>query len=84
MENIFFNEIKKGEKPCKLMDVYNQFDLLFIKSLFQCEQIPHKIEFEQGSALYAGSPTIESTVFILEKDYDDAVNILDEYYKTRL
>jgi hypothetical protein len=75
MENIFLNEIKKGEKAYKLMEVYDQLDLMFLKSLFQSEQIPYKIEFEHGSTIYAGSATIEATVYILEKDHEDAIKI---------
>jgi hypothetical protein len=84
MENVFLNEVRKGEKSCKLMDVYDQLDLMFVKSLFLSEQIPYKIEFEHGSAIYAGSPTIETAVYILEKDREDAVKILEEYEKTKL
>jgi hypothetical protein len=84
MENIFINEVKKGEKACKLMDVYDQMDLMFVKSLFQSEQIPYKIEFEHGSTIYAGSPTIETAVYILEKDHEDAIKIIEEYDKTKL
>jgi hypothetical protein len=51
---------------------------MFIKSLFQSEQIPYKTEFEHGSTLYAGSPTIETAVYVLEKDHDDAVKILED------
>jgi hypothetical protein len=84
MENIFLNEIKKGEKSCKLIDVYDQVDLMFIKSLFQSEQIPYKIEFEHSSTLYAGTPIIETAVYILEKDIEDANKILEEYDKSKL
>jgi hypothetical protein len=82
MENIFLNEVEKGEKPYKLTDVYDQVDLMFLKSLFQSEQIPYKMEFEHGSALYAGSPTIETAVYVLEKDKADANKILEEYNKS--
>jgi hypothetical protein len=84
MEDIFLNEIKKGEKSCKLIDVYDQVDLMFIKSLFQSEQIPYKIEFEHGSTLYAGTSIIETTVYILEKDLEDVNKILEEYNKSKL
>jgi hypothetical protein len=84
MENVFFDEVTKGEKPCKIMDVYDQVDLMFVKSLFQSEQIPYKIEFEHGSTIYAGSPAIETAVYVLEKDHDDAIKILDEYAKSKL
>jgi hypothetical protein len=83
METVFLNEIEKGEKSCKLIDVYDQVDLMFVKSLFQSEQIPYKIEFEHGSTLYAGSPVIETAVHILEKDLVDANKILEEYEKSK-
>jgi hypothetical protein len=84
MENIFSDEVKKGEKPFKLMDVYDQIDVMLLKSLFQSEQIPYKIEFEHGSRIYAGSSIIETAVFILEKDREDAIKILEEYDKAKL
>jgi hypothetical protein len=83
MENIFFNEVEKGEKPCKLIDVYDQVDFMFVKSLFQSEQIPYKIEFEHGSTIYAGTPAIETAVYVLEKDHEDAIKIIEEYTKTK-
>jgi hypothetical protein len=84
MENIFFDEVEKGEKTCKLLDVYDQVDIMFVKSLFQSEQIPYKIEFEHGSTLYAGTSVIETAVYVLEKDHEDAIKILDEYTKSKL
>jgi hypothetical protein len=84
MENIFFSEVKKGEKPYKLIDVYDQVDLMFVKSLFQSEQIPYKTEFEHGSTIYAGTPAIETAVYVLEKDREDAIKIMEEYTKSKL
>jgi hypothetical protein len=83
MENIFFNEVEKGERPYKLTEIYNQVDLMFLKSLFQSEQIPYKMEFEHGSALYAGTSIIETAVYVLEKDKADALKILEEYNKSK-
>jgi hypothetical protein len=84
MEDIFLNEIQKGEKSCKIMDVSDQVDLMLVKSLFQSEQIPYKAEFEHGSALYAGAPVIETAVYVLKKDHDDALKVIEEYDKAKL
>jgi hypothetical protein len=81
MENIFFSEVEKGEKKYKLMDIFNQFDLMFVKSLFQSEQIPYYIDNEYGSKIYPG---LQMGVYILEKDYNDAINIIEEFDKIKL
>jgi hypothetical protein len=83
MENIFIDEINKGEKSYKLTEIYDQVDLMFLKSLFQSEQIPYKMEFEHGSTFYAGTPIIETVVYVLEKDQADAIKILEEYNKSK-
>jgi hypothetical protein len=83
IEDIFSNEVMKGEKPCKLMDVFDQLDLMFIKSVLQSGQIPYKIENENSSRIYSGSPAIETSVYVLEKDYKDAIAVLEEYNKAK-
>ena len=76
MENVFYEEVRKGEKYCKLTYIFDQYNLMFIKSLFQSEQIPYRIDSEYSSKIYPG---IKMGVYILEKDYDDAVKIINAF-----
>ena len=82
MENIFFNEVKNGEKTCLLTNILDQLDLLLIKSLFQSEQIPYYVEFKHFSSIYPflniGTLANEN-IYILEKDYDDVIKLIEEY-----
>jgi hypothetical protein len=82
IEKVFFENIKNGEKALKIMTIYNQLDLMFVKSLFQLEQIPYYVEFEYSSTIYPGvlfDSFTSSNIYILEKDYDDAMKIIEEY-----
>ena len=82
IEKVFFENIKNGEKALKIMTIYNQLDLMFIKSLFQLEQIPYYVEFKYSSTIYPGmffDSFTSSNIYILEKDYDDAMKIIKEY-----
>jgi len=82
IEKMFFEYIKNGEKAFKIMTIYSQLDLMFIKSLFHLEQIPYYVEFEHNSANYPGiffDSFTNSNIYILEKDYNDAIKIIEEY-----
>ncbi|MDR1836303.1 MAG: DUF2007 domain-containing protein [Treponema sp.] len=82
IEKVFFEKIKDGEKAFKIMIIYSQLDLMLIKSLFHLEQIPYYVEFEYSSAIYPGTfidSLANSNIYILEKDYDDAIKIIEEY-----
>jgi len=81
MENLFFDEIRNGENPYKLIEINNQFDLLFIKSLFQSEQIPYYIDSENFSKIYPG---LGMGFHILERDYADALQIINDFYRSKL
>ena len=82
MEEIFFEEVKNGEKTKILTNTLDQFDLTILKSLFQSEQIPYHIEFKHITSVYPflNSATAGSEIFyILEKDYNDVVKLIEEY-----
>jgi hypothetical protein len=86
MEKVFLEEINKGEKAYKIMTIFNQFDLMFIKSLFQSEQIPYFVEFEHSSRMRPGmqiSYLGYSNIYILEKDYNDTIKVIEEYKKNK-
>ncbi|MDR1316916.1 MAG: DUF2007 domain-containing protein [Spirochaetales bacterium] len=82
MADIFYEEAGNGGKTYRLLNVFNQFDLMFVKSLFQSEQIPYYIEREHLSRIRPGMQIGSfgnADVYILEKDYDDAIKIIEEY-----
>jgi hypothetical protein len=87
MEDMFYEEIGNGEKTYQLIYVFNQFDLMFIKSLFQSEQIPYYIESEHISSIRPGMQIGafgNANVYILEKDYNDAIKIIEEYRNNKM
>jgi hypothetical protein len=86
MEEVFYQEVAKGEKIYYLMDILNQFDLMFVKSLFQSEEIPYLIESEHISKIRPGMQIGSfgnAGAYILEKDYDNAVKIIEKYKKNK-
>jgi hypothetical protein len=78
MENIFIEETGNGEKAIKFLKISNESDGMIIESLFKSEQIPYKIEFHSKAHTYRNS-----LFCILEKDYADALFVLEEYMKTK-
>jgi hypothetical protein len=82
MEEMFYEEMKNGKKAYNLISAFNQFDLMFVKSLFQSEQIPYYIESEHASRIRPGMQIGSfgsANVYILDEDYNDAVKIVEEY-----
>ena len=85
-KELYFNEIKNGNKPYKIMNIYNQFDLMLIKSLLQSEKVPYYIENEHTSRLRPGMQlgSFKNTIVnILERDYEKTVNLIHEYKKNK-
>lgn len=82
MEEIFFERVGQGAVSYRIASLFNQFDIMFIKSLFQNEQIPYYFEFENMAKIKSGLP-IESfnnsILNVLDEDYKDAIQVLEEY-----
>jgi hypothetical protein len=78
MDDVFIEEIKNGNKSIKFLMVSNETDSMIIESILKTEQIPYKIDFYTESHEYRND-----IFFILEKDYIDALFILEEYMKTK-
>ena len=82
MEDEFFKRVKQGAASYRIASLFNQFDIMFIKSLFQNEQIPYYFEFENMAKIKSGLP-IESfnnsILNVLDEDYKDAIQVLEEY-----
>ncbi|GHU86775.1 hypothetical protein FACS189476_00680 [Spirochaetia bacterium] len=87
IEELFFEEVSKGSNKITFLKINNQFDLMFIKSLFQSEQIPYYIEFEKISkirpGMYVGDLGNYNLLYILEKDYEDALKIVNYYIENK-
>ncbi|GHU77773.1 hypothetical protein FACS189462_0530 [Spirochaetia bacterium] len=87
IEELFFEEVSKGLNKIIFLKINNQFDLMFIKSLFQSEQIPYYIEFEKISkirpGMYVGDLGNYNLLYILEKDYEDALKIVNYYIENK-
>jgi hypothetical protein len=87
MENIFFDEVNKGKTKIKFLKIDSQFDLMFIKSLFQSESIPYYIEFENISrirpGMYIGDLGNYNLLYILDEDYNYAIDIIKDYIENK-
>ena len=86
MEEAFFEGTKNGASGYRVANLYNQYDIMFIKSLLQSAEIPYFIEFENMSRNKGGlaiSSYNNAILNILDDDYDDVIQILEEYKKSR-
>lgn len=82
MERAFLDEVAAGRRAVRIASAYDQYDIMFIKSLFQSEQIPYYFEFENMSKLRTGIPVFSfnnALLNVLEGDYDDAYAVLKAY-----
>lgn len=81
MEDKFFEEIGNGECAVEFLLLLNEYDGIIIESLLKSEQIPYKIEYSSVKLRSYKN----SVFYILEKDYSDALAVLNEYmrHKTR-
>jgi hypothetical protein len=83
----FFDEVNNGEEKIKFLKIDNQFDLMFIKSLFQSEGIPYYVEYENISrirpGMYVGDLGNYNLVSILDKDYTDAFEVVKNYIESK-
>ena len=87
IEEQFFIDVNNGKEKIKYLKIDNQFDLMFIKSLFQSENIPFYIEFEHISrmrpGMYVGDLGNYNLLYILKEDYIIANEIVSEYIKKK-
>lgn len=87
MENLYFEKVRtEGLAQYRLASIYDQFDIMFVKSLFQSEQIPFYMQFENLNNLMPGFAidSLNNVVLnVLDEDYADAVEVLEEYIRTR-
>ena len=87
IEEIFFNEVKNGKEKIVFLKIDNQFDLMFIKSLFQSVNIPYYVEFENISSMrpgmYIGDLGNYNLLYILEDDYYNAIDVVNNYLQTK-
>jgi hypothetical protein len=88
IEDEFFERVSLGETRLPFLKIDNQFDLIFIKSLFQSEQIPYYIDFEHISKVRPGMMIGDlgnyNLLYILENDYDDALKVVHTYLENKM
>ena len=81
MIDLFINEIKNGEKKCKLSNVSNEFEIMYIKELFREEGIPYFLEEDKSLNIWPQRKIGtygNISIYILQKNYDSAVKIILE------
>ncbi|MDR2897491.1 MAG: hypothetical protein LBU99_01660 [Spirochaetaceae bacterium] len=87
VEETFFSEVSGGKEKYQFLKIHNQFDLLFIKSIFQSENIPFYVEFEHISkirpGMYIGDLGNYTLLYILDENYNDAVELVENYLNTK-
>ena len=86
-EEMFFQKIREGYVPYKLLNIYTPLDLMMIKSLFVSEQIPYYTEFEHLMGLRPFVQTINynnANFYILKEDYNDAIIVIEEYIRLKI
>ena len=83
----FFSEVKNGKEKYEFLIISNQFDLMFIKSIFQAERIPYHVDFEHISRLIPGMELgglgNGNKLYILDEDYSHALKLVNEYIETK-
>ncbi len=86
MEELFHQRTQNGTPFLRIAYVYDELDIMFIKSIFQSEGIPYFFEFENISNLRLGlafNDYNKTILNVLEEDYEDAMKILSEYRKNK-
>jgi len=87
IEDKFFEGVNNGKEKIQFLKIDNQMDLVFIKSLFQAENIPCYVEFETVSrvrpSINLGDLGNYTLLYILEEDYDDALKVVEDYLESR-
>ncbi len=86
LEDAFFSEIGKGKKAYRIASVFNQFDILLLKSLLQSANIPAYFQSETSIRIRVagiGKRRIAAFLNVVEEDYDDAVSVLEEFRENK-
>lgn len=82
MEEAFFERAREGSRSIPIANLYHTFDIMFLKSIFESEGIPFRVDFEHFNKLRGGIPigTMNNAILhILEEDYADAIAVLEDY-----
>ena len=84
MEELFFTEVRNGEKSCKLTHIIDEVEFSFIETLLQTERIPYHTEIDNALNIW---PSMKLgawgnvNIYILEKNYDETIKIIEENRK---
>ena len=88
-EELFFENVRKGEKYQHFLNLSSQLDCMLIRSILASMKIPTYVEGENINKIYGGTATFITTVFkiklyILIDDYDEAFIVVKDYIKKKL
>ena len=81
MEDVFFQEARKGKTAVKFMHLFYLKDIMILS-----EGIPYKIENEHLPSVLAGYGVTgfnHTDFYILKENYEDALKIVTEYAKNK-
>ena len=87
MERLFFYEVKNGEKKCKLTHILDEFDFMFIKTLFNEECIPYYMEEDKTLNIWPQRKVGifgNINLYILERDYDNVIKLINDNRKSNV
>ena len=80
MEELFLKEINNGEKTRKLSHIFDEFEFVYIETLFQEEKIPYFIEKDGTLDIWPARKIGDGNVsiYIFEKNYDDVMKLIED------
>ena len=63
-EELFFENVRKGEKYQHFLNLSSQLDCMLIRSILASMKIPTYVEGENMNKIYGGTSTFITTVFV--------------------
>ena len=82
METLFFKEVKNGAKKKKLSNISRESDFVYLKTILDEKKIPYSIitNYTLNFLLLKRFEKYAS-IYILEKNYDEVIKIIEEKKK---
>jgi hypothetical protein len=87
MEKLFFAEVRNGEKKYRFTHALDEYDFMYIKTLFHEERIPYYIEEDITLNIWPQRKIGtygNINLYILEKHYDVAIKLIDKNRKVKV
>ncbi|MCR4939525.1 MAG: hypothetical protein K5930_05370 [Treponemataceae bacterium] len=88
-EEKFFEEVRKGKDYQHFLSLSSQYDCMLIRSILASMDIPTYIEGDKVNKLYGGvyasvTSDFKIKLYILLDDYDDALEAVEDYLKSKI